>query len=131
MYTNSQVTDKVIAGFQHRKAAFIVSNRAPLIAEGIMNGLGRGVTFLHGQGGFTHTERNVIFAVINLTQVSKLKLITHAIDPSAFVIIVSANEVMGRGFNKMNNDSRADLKKALKQAGISRADMIRKEGTNG
>ena len=39
-----------------------------------------------------------MLAVVNLTQIAKIKLITHAIDPGAFMIIISANEVMGPGF---------------------------------
>ena len=61
--------------------------------------VGRGVTFLHGQGAFTRRERNVVFVVVTLTQVAKMKMIINAIDPDAFVIIMSANEVMGHGFS--------------------------------
>ena len=99
MYMNAAVTDKVIAGFNSREAVLIVSDHAQHIAEGIME-VGRGVTFLHGQGAFTRKERNVVFVVVKLTQVSKIKLIVHAIDPHAFMIIVPANEVMGRGFSE-------------------------------
>lgn len=98
MFTNAMITDKVIAGFNSRKAVLIVSNQTALIAEGIMTEIGRGVTFLHGQGAFTHKERNVVMAVVSLTQVAKVKIIAHAIDPAAFMIIISANEVMGPGF---------------------------------
>lgn len=98
MYMNAMVTDKVIAGFNSRKAVLIVSNRSEQIAEAIME-VGRGVTFLHGQGAFTRRERNVVFVVVTLTQVAKIKMIVNAIDSDAFMIIMSANEVMGRGFS--------------------------------
>lgn len=98
MYMNAMVTDKVIAGFNSRKAVLIVSNRSEQIAEAIME-VGRGVTFLHGQGAFTRRERNVVFVVVTLTQVAKIKMIANAIDSDAFMIIMSANEVMGRGFS--------------------------------
>ena len=98
MFVNAMVTDKVIAGFNSRKAVLIVSDKAENIAEGIME-VGRGVTFLHSQGAFTRRERNVVFVVVTLTQVAKIKLIANAIDSNAFMIIMSANEVMGRGFS--------------------------------
>lgn len=50
MYMNGFVTDKVVAGFNQRKAILIVSNRAHAISDAILSELGRGVTFLHGQG---------------------------------------------------------------------------------
>lgn len=98
MYMNAMITDKVIAGFNSRKAVLIVSNHSEAIAEAIME-VGRGVTFLHGQGAFTRRERNVVFVVVTLTQVAKVKMLTNAIDRNAFMIIMSANEVMGRGFS--------------------------------
>ena len=100
MYVTSQVTDKVIAGFNSRKVVLIISPHSQAIAEGIIKEVGRGVTFLHGQGAFTRMERNVIFVVVNLTQVSKLKFIANTIDPHAFMIVVPASEVMGRGFSQ-------------------------------
>ena len=98
MFVNSTVTDKVVAGFNHRKVLFVISERTGEIAEGIITEVGRGVTFLHGEGAFMHQEKNVLFVVVNLTQIGKLKLITTAIDPQAFMIVLSANEVMWRGF---------------------------------
>ena len=99
MFVNATVTDRVVAGFNHRKAVLIVSDQAQAIAKSIME-FGRGVTFLHGQGAFTGKERNVVFVVVKLTQLSTIKLITHTVDPHAFMIVMSANEVMGRGFSE-------------------------------
>lgn len=115
MFMNAMVTDKVIAGFNSRKALLIVSNQAEAIAEGIME-VGRGVTFLHGQGAFTRRERNVVFVVVTLTQVAKMKMIINAIDPDAFVIIMSANEVMGHGFSS---------------PGVKTGNVIHRYGSNG
>ena len=100
MFINATVTDRVIAGFNSRKAVLIVSEKAEEIAEEIIVELGRGVTFLHGQGAFTHRERDVIFVAVKLTQVAKVKRIANEVDSNAFMIIMSANEVMGRGFSK-------------------------------
>ncbi len=100
MYANSQVTDKVSAGFNRKKAIFIVSEYSRQIADEIIRVVGRGVTFLHGQGAFTGNEKNVILVVVSLTQIAKIKLLTNMVDEHAFMIIVSANEVMGRGFTE-------------------------------
>ena len=100
MYVNSQITDKVIAGLNRKKAILIVSDNSHEIAEEIINIVGRGVTFLHGQGAYTGREKNVILVVVSLTQIAKIKLITHTVDEHAFLLIMSANEVMGRGFTE-------------------------------
>lgn len=98
MYVNSHVTDKVIAGLNRSKAVLIVSDKAEDIAETIMLDMKRGVTYLHGEGGFSHVEKNIIMVIVSLTQIAKLKLIVHTIDAEAFLIIMSASEVVGRGF---------------------------------
>ena len=100
MYVNSQVTDKVSAGFNRKKAVLIVSDKSREIANEIINVVGRGVTFLHGQGAFTGNEKNVILVVVSLTQIAKIKLLTHLVDEHAFMLIMSASEVMGRGFTE-------------------------------
>ena len=115
MYMNGTVTDKVIAGFNRRKAVLIISDQAQHIAEGIITEVGRGVTFLHGQGAFTRKERKVVFVVVNLTQVSKIKLIANLFDPGAFMIVISANEVMGRGFSTPGVDIEEMLKRRKKK----------------
>lgn len=98
MYVNSQVTDKVIAGLNRSKAVLIVSDKAEDIAETIMLDMKRGVTYLNGEGGFSRKEKKIIMVIVSLTQIAKLKLIIHTIDEEAFLIIMPANEVMGRGF---------------------------------
>lgn len=98
MYVNSHVTDKVTIGFNERKAVLIVSENSADIAEAIMYEVRRGVTFLHGQGAFSGNERNVIMVVVSLTEIAKLKMIIDTLDKNAFLIMMPANEVMGRGF---------------------------------
>lgn len=98
MYVNSHVTDKVIAGLNRKKAVLIISENSADIAEAIMHELKRGVTFLHGQGAFSGNERNVIMVVVSLTEIAKLKMIVNFLDKNAFLIMMSASEVMGRGF---------------------------------
>ena len=108
MFINATVVDKIVTGFNHRKAVLIISVKHKEIAAHIIDQMHRGVTFLHGQGAYTHRERDVVFVAVGTTQVGKLKLIVYGVDPHAFVIIMSANEVMGRGFGRINqNDASA------------------------
>ncbi len=100
MYVNSHITDKVIAGLNRSKAVLIISEKSREIANAIMNEIGRGVTFLHGAGAFSGDEREVAMVVVSLTQLGKLKAIVHTFDINAFMIIMSAGEVMGRGFTR-------------------------------
>lgn len=98
MFLNSQVTDKVIAGINRSRAVLIISAKSREIANSIMQEIGRGVTFLHGEGAFSGEESEVAMVVVSLTQLGKLKVIANTIDNKAFLVIMSASEVMGRGF---------------------------------
>lgn len=100
MFLNSQLTDKVIAGFNQSKAVLIISEKSQEISEEILGELGRGVTFLHGEGAYSGNDREVILVVVSLTQLGKLKLLVHTNDRNAFMIVMSASEVVGRGFTR-------------------------------
>ena len=113
MYTNSIMTDKVIAGLNRSKTVLIVSEKSKEISDGIMNELGRGVTFLHGQGAFSGDERNIVMVVVSLTQIAKLKIIGHALDRNAFMLIMSASEVVGRGFSRPSRTKKIPVKDQL------------------
>lgn len=98
IYIAAVVTNKVMVGLQQRKAAFIISEHAYEISEQIIHTIGRGATLLDAEGAYTHERKKVIFAVINLMQVTKLKEVVHTLDPKAFLLITDASEVIGLGF---------------------------------
>ncbi len=111
MFISASVTDKVIAGFNHRKTFIIISDYTRQISEGIISEVGRGVTFLQGEGAYSHKRKDVLFVVASLTQIGKIKLIVRLIDPAAFMIVQDANEVMGRGFTLPSSKLEETLKK--------------------
>ena len=100
MFLNSQLTDKVIAGLNGSKAVLIISDKSKEISEEILGEIGRGVTFLHGEGAYSGNDREVILVVVSLTQLGKLKILVHTNDRNAFMIVMAASEVMGRGFTR-------------------------------
>jgi len=98
MFISAALTDRVIEGFNRKKTIYIISERCEEIAAGIINEVGRGVTFLEGEGAYTRKARRVVFVVVTLTQIAKIKTIVQKADPQAFMIIQDAAEVSGRGF---------------------------------
>lgn len=98
MFVSASLTDKVIEGFNRKKTVVIISDQSEAIAGAILQELGRGVTFLQGEGAFTRQNKQVIFVVVTLTQIAKIKFIVERCDPCAFMIVQDAAEVLGRGF---------------------------------
>ena len=60
----------------------------------------RGVTKIPAFGGYTGNERPVLMVVVYQTEFTKLKQIVKTVDPSAFVIVSDAYEVLGEGFKR-------------------------------
>ena len=98
-YLSAMVTNKVISGFNQRKAMFIISYKPMTICNLIIEKLGRGATILNGEGAYTHQPKQVIMVVVSLLQVARLKAAVEAEDPTAFMVITDAAEVIGTGFS--------------------------------
>lgn len=98
IYVQAMVTNKVVVGFNQRKAIFIISTCPYKICDVIIHQIGRGATILNGEGAYTHQHKQVILVVVGLMQVAKLKAAVQKEDPSAFMILSDAAEVIGQGF---------------------------------
>ena len=85
-------------GFDYKKNIIIISEHYEEIGNGIIEVIGRGVTYLYAEGAYTHQQRKVLLNHAKLTQVAKIKQIVRDIDPGCFMIIQDANDVFGKGF---------------------------------
>lgn len=104
IYLSAMVTNKVVTGFNQRKAVFIISYKPEQVCDLIIAKVGRGATILNGQGAYTKQPKQVILAVVGLLQVAKLKDLIQKEDPSAFMLITDAAEVIGAGFTYKINE---------------------------
>ncbi|QZY54499.1 YitT family protein [Crassaminicella profunda] len=100
MYITSQVMNRVMDGIERKKLLFVVTQKERMIADHIIKEVGRGVTFLHGQGAYTGNERNVIYCIVTLRQLPKIQKLIEDTDPQAFISILDTSEVHGKGFKK-------------------------------
>ena len=98
-FVGGRVTDAVMQGLNRKKTIMIISDMNAEIADAIMDEVGRGATFLEGEGAYTGQEKKVLFVVVTLTQIAKIKLIAEKMDPHAFMIVQDAAEVLGHGFS--------------------------------
>jgi len=100
LFVASRVIDYVIEGVSSSHAAMIISDCAALIAEQIHSEMGRGTTFLEGQGGFTGESKRVIYCVISRDEIVRVQQIVHQHDDHAFVVINEVHDVLGEGFSR-------------------------------
>lgn len=90
-----KLIDIVIEGLDEAKALFIISENGDEIAEAITARLGRGVTYLEGKGGYSKSQKTVLYSVVTRLEVAKLKSIVYDKDENAFVTITDVSDVMG------------------------------------
>lgn len=95
-----KVIDIVIEGLDESKSAWIISEQADEIGNAILARLGRGVTYLKGEGAYTGDDKKVIFCVITRLEEAKLKSIIEELDDSAFLAVSNIAEVRGGRFRK-------------------------------
>jgi uncharacterized membrane-anchored protein YitT (DUF2179 family) len=94
--------DITITGLDESKSVWIISDNSKEIGEAIMNRLGRGVTYINGEGAYSGDHKKVIFCVINRLEEAKLKEIVTESDENAFLAVADIAEVRGGRFKKRN-----------------------------
>lgn len=95
----SYFIDYVLVGNKSQKTALIISDQPLEIQNQIFKHLDRGVTKLDVRGGYKNEEKEMLMVVIEGREITVLQEIVLQIDDDAFVVVMSASEVMGRGFS--------------------------------
>ena len=90
----TKVMDTVIMGFEDTKSVMIISKRPKELADILMKELGVSLTVMYGRGGYSGTDREILYIVIERLQLSELKEIVHKEDPDAFIAIENLHEVI-------------------------------------
>ena len=105
IFLTGKVIDAVVYRFDYSKVALIITKEYDTLAQVITKELARGVTFLHGEGAYTHTQTKVILTAVKKQQIAELKRLVAETDPDAFVIVHEAHQVLGDGFSRYSKDA--------------------------
>ncbi|MNI38512.1 hypothetical protein D3C73_926590 [compost metagenome] len=99
-YIAYKTIDIVVDGLNESKSVWIISDQIDEIGDAILKRLGRGVTYLSGEGGFSGDPKKVIFCVITRLEEAKLKEIVNYYDENAFLAVGNIHDVKGGRFKK-------------------------------
>ena len=99
-FVASKTIDVVILGLEESKSVWIISDKHKEIGEALLARLGRGVTYLNGEGAYSGDDKKVILCIITRLEEAKLKGIVDEIDSEAFLAIGNVAEVRGGRFKK-------------------------------
>ena len=96
----AKMIDVVIKGLDESYAVMIITDNHDDVSSALMDRLGRGVTLLHGEGGYTGDLKKVLYCVVTRLEVDKLKEIVREKDESSFVTIAPVHDIVGGRFKK-------------------------------
>ncbi|GAK13307.1 LOW QUALITY PROTEIN: hypothetical protein JCM19039_3145 [Geomicrobium sp. JCM 19039] len=100
LFIGKKATDFVLEGVNTRRAVNIVSNKAPEIAEEVVQKMTASATVFKGHGIYTQQERNVMYIIVPTPQLFYLKKIVEKIDTNAFIVVHHVREVSGGTYVK-------------------------------
>lgn len=99
LFVISRVIDIVLVGNINSKTVLIISDEAELIRQEIIDKFDRGVTLLDVRGGYRKDPKEMLMVVISEREITALQEMIIQNDDDAFVVFMSASDVLGRGFS--------------------------------
>lgn len=102
IFITGKVVDVVMEGLSYEKTLFIISEKYQEIAQKILQDLNRGGTFIEGKGMYKQEEKKIIFVNVTRREVAILQDFINQIDPNAFVTVIEASEILGKGFRSLH-----------------------------
>ena len=103
VYISGKAAEVISEGNSSFRQVYIISDAYEKICAQILEQMDHGVTVLHGAGGYSGREKEILYCVIYRGEVNTLKKLVAEADPDAFMIVGQANEVLGEGFKRMKN----------------------------
>lgn len=106
IFITGKVIDMFLEGNGHEKMLLIISDKHEEIRERLLFDMGRGGTYLNGEGMFNGAQKKVIYTIVDRREVLILEEHISKIDPNAFVAVIDAKEILGEGFNSLTEKTK-------------------------
>ena len=90
--------DALVYGADKGKMLLIMTRKEREIADAVLEKMKRGVTMPNATGAYTGGEKRVLLCAVRRSEMYQLRTLVQDLDPSAFMIVVSTDEVLGEGF---------------------------------
>ena len=98
VFVGSQIIDRVVYGGRSGKMMLVLSKKHAEITHAIIHNVNRGVTLLKSQGGYSGEDRVTLLVAVRKDELFRLRKAVFDVDPDAFVMVLTTDEVRGMGF---------------------------------
>ncbi|MGN0367890.1 MAG: YitT family protein [Wujia sp.] len=85
--------DFIVEGLDRSKGVMIITEKAEPVAAALMEAFETGATMMPAKGGYSQTEKTVVYFIVNRFQISRMRTIVHTIDPEAYMTITEVADV--------------------------------------
>lgn len=83
-----------------RMTVFIVTGKPDLIIKEVMDETHHGFTRFEGKGGYSNKPRTMLYTVIDMNELKKVRRIIKKIDENAFINVVKSDHVEGKFYQQ-------------------------------
>lgn len=97
IYISAKSIDMFLSRGPSKKVVHIVSSKIDALCEAIVLHVGEEGTIVQGESIFEHKGKQMIFLVVENRKIPALKTLVQSIDNDAFVVVMEASELLGRG----------------------------------
>lgn len=97
IYATAKTMDVVLTGALNTKVIHITTSKPKLLSKKISENFGIYGTILNGAGIYQYEQKTLIFLVLDVKKLQSLRQLIQECDNEAFMIIMEASEMLGRG----------------------------------
>ncbi len=102
IFISSKMIDSILYGADRGEIFYIITRESQAVTQRILQEVERGVSKIQILGGYTNQPQEMLMCVVRPNQIAKIRGIVTQCDPSAFVIMAPAGEILGPGFKALH-----------------------------
>ncbi len=97
IYVTAKAIDLLLSGRPTKKIVHLVTTKSHQLSRQIIDKLGYHGTIIEGTGLRIEKSKSMIFIVVELNKLRVLRELVREHDPDAFMVVMDASELLGRG----------------------------------
>lgn len=95
LFVSTKVIDFILGGAGHNKVMFVVTDSPKKVSAAVMSTIRRGTTVLPASGGYSGTEKSLVFCVARASEIARVNRLLSDIDKNSFTVVGDIGEVLG------------------------------------
>ena len=95
-FVGSKTVDFIVEGFDRSMCAMVVTTKAKEISAALSESFKAGGTIVSATGGYSGSDKQIIYFIVNHFQINKLKKLVTDIDKNAFISLQNVAGIVRR-----------------------------------